>query len=492
MRILLVWPTSPKTFWSMENALKFISKKCSEPPLGLLTVAALLPVAWEKKLVDMNVSSLKDDDIRWADYVFVGGMDIQEKSFRSVVSHCKELGTRVVAGGPMCTSRHEQFEEVDHFVLNEAEITLPLFLSDLQKGDPQRVYTTDQFADMTTTPLPLWHLLKMDKYATMDVQYSRGCPHDCEFCSITYLYGHRPRTKDSEQFLRELESLYLAGWRGPVFIVDDNFVGNRRKLKTELLPAMIQWAESRGRPFAMSTEVTIDLSDDETLMQLMAEAGFDMVFVGIETPDDGSLGECNKLQNRGRDLVESVQTLQRQGFEVTAGFIVGFDHDQLDIFDRQIRFIQTSGIVSAMVGLLNAPIGTRLFDRLRAENRLQGLSTGNNVEANLNFVPKMGINPLIVGYRNILRTIYSPKAYFERMKTFLQKYRVPTFGPRRLTAQDISAFFRAVWRLGFVEEGKRFFWRLLFWVLHNAPEKLPRAMSLAIRGLHYRRVAEVL
>ena len=492
MRILLVWPTTPRTFWSMENALKFISKKCSEPPLGLLTVAALLPVAWEKKLVDMNVSSLKDDDIRWADYVFVGGMDIQEKSFRSVVSHCKELGTRVVAGGPMCTSRHEQFEEVDHFVLNEAEITLPLFLSDLQKGDPQRVYTTDQFADMTTTPLPLWHLLKMDKYATMDVQYSRGCPHDCEFCSITYLYGHRPRTKDSEQFLRELESLYLAGWRGPVFIVDDNFVGNRRKLKTELLPAMIQWAESRGRPFAMSTEVTIDLSDDETLMQLMAEAGFDMVFVGIETPDDGSLGECNKLQNRGRDLVESVQTLQRQGFEVTAGFIVGFDHDQLDIFDRQIRFIQTSGIVSAMVGLLNAPIGTRLFDRLRAENRLQGLSTGNNVEANLNFVPKMGINPLIVGYRNILRTIYSPKAYFERMKTFLQKYRVPTFGPRRLTAQDISAFFRAVWRLGFVEEGKRFFWRLLFWVLHNAPEKLPRAMSLAIRGLHYRRVAEVL
>ena len=381
MRILLVYPENPDTFWGFKRALRFISKKAMEPPLGLLTVAAMLPASWELRLVDLNVRRLHDRDLTWADYVFLSGMIVQRASFEQVLARCARLGVKVVAGGPMATTTPEDFPTADHLVLNEAEVTLPLFLADLERGSPQRIYRADGFPEITSTPQPRWDLLELKKYATMDVQYSRGCPHDCEFCNITTLYGHRPRTKSTAQFLAELDSLHAAGWRDSVFVVDDNFIGNRRKLRTDLLPALVEWSERNGHPFEFSTEATIELSDDEELMELMVRAGFRMVFVGIETPDEGSLAECNKVQNRGRDLVESVKILQRHGLEVTGGFIVGFDSDRPDIFDRQIRFIQNSGIMTAMVGVLQAPLGTRLFQRLKDENRLLDSWTGNNMDA---------------------------------------------------------------------------------------------------------------
>ncbi len=490
MKILLVYPESPNTFWSLKRALRFVSKKSSEPPLGLITVASLLPVTWEKRLVDMNVTRLKDKDITWADYVFISGMDIQRGSFTSVVDRCNALDVKVVAGGPISTTNYRELTGIDHFILNEAEITLPLFLEDLKNGTPEPVYTTTRFPELTSTPLPRWDLLDMKKYATMDIQYSRGCPFDCEFCSITALYGRKPRTKGTEQFLRELESLYTAGWKGAVFIVDDNFIGNKKKLKTELLPALVEWSKTRKYPFAFTTEVSINLSDDEELMRLMIEAGFRSTFIGIETPEEASLVECGKAQNQDRNMLDSIHTLQRNGFNVTGGFIVGFDNDKPDIFDRQIRFIQESGIVTAMVGLLNAPVDTRLFKRLRTENRITDEFNGNNVDVSLNFIPKMRKETLVEGYKKILRSIYSQKAYFERLKTFLSMYRRPNVAPARFHFSSIRTLFHAVWILGFLEKGNRFFWKLLFFVLRDSPKKLPQAIRLAIYGFHFRKLAE--
>jgi len=489
MRILLVYPETPETFWSFKKALKFIAKKSMEPPLGLLTVAAMLPSGWEKRLVDMNVTPLKDRDLRWADYVFLGGMEIQRKSFEQVVTRCNSLGVKVVAGGPMVTTSPEEFQAIDHLVLNEAEITLPLFLEDLAQGCPKPIYTSDRFPELAETPIPLWELLDMRKYATMDIQYSRGCPHDCEFCSITTLYGHKPRTKPTAQFLREMDSLYDAGWRGSIFVVDDNFIGNRRKLKTDFLPGLIEWSEARGNPFELTTEVTVTLADDEELMDLMSRAGFRMVFVGIETPDEGSLAECNKFQNTDRDLVESVKILQRHGFDVSGGFIVGFDSDRPDIFDRQINFIQKSGIVLAMVGMLQAPIGSRLFKRMKDENRLIDGWNGNNVNGSLNFHPRMHPDLLVEGYKRIIRTIYSGGSYLERALTFLKEYKLPASRAGRLSLEQITAAVKALWRLGVIDPEKSYFWQLLRQTLRDFPQKLPQALTLAIKGYHLRAVA---
>ncbi len=489
MHILLVYPEIPDTFWGFKRALRFISKKTMEPPLGLLTVAAMLPPTWELRLADLNVAPLRDRDLAWADYVFLSGMSVQRPSFEEVLGRCHRLGVKVVAGGPMATTSPDDFPTATHLVLNEAEVTLPRFLADLERGCPQPLYTSDEFPEITSTPLPRWDLLDMRHYATMDLQYSRGCPHDCDFCNITTLYGHKPRTKDTAQFLRELDSLYAAGWRGSVFVVDDNFIGNRRKLRSELLPALIEWSERHGHPFEFSTEATITLADDEELMELMGRAGFRMVFVGIETPDEGSLAECNKLQNKGRDLLESVKILQRHGLEVSAGFIVGFDSDRPDIFDRQIRFIQKSGIMTAMVGLLQAPLGTRLFQRLKAENRLIDGWTGNNVNATLNFHPRMNPEVLVEGYKHIVHTIYSGAAYLERALIFLQEYHLPSGGGGRVTWSGLRAVAGAIWRLGVVDREKGHFWRLLGHVLLHSPRQLPQAFTLAIKGFHLRQVA---
>ncbi|HSB33491.1 MAG TPA: radical SAM protein, partial [Nitrospirota bacterium] len=422
MKILLVYPECPETFWSFKYALRFISKHASLPPLGLLTVAAMLPAGWDLRLADMNVRKLTDRDLRWADFVFLSAMSIQRVSAMSVIARCRALGVKVIAGGPLFTAMPDEFVDVDHLILNEAEVTLPLFLEDLQKGRLRRVYSSTQWADLSKTPVPRFDLLNKKRYASMNVQYSRGCPFDCEFCNITSLFGRTPRTKTGGQLLAEFERLYQGGWRHGVFIVDDNFIGNKGKLKKEVLPAIISWMEERGHPFELSTEASINLADDEELMQLMVRAGFDTVFVGIETPNEESLAECSKIQNRNRDLIESVKKIQRAGLEVQAGFIVGFDKDPITIFERLISFIQESGIATAMVGLLNAPKGTKLYNRLLSEGRLVKAATGDNTDFSINFVPKMPPEVLLSGYRRIVHTIYSPKYFYARVREFLREY----------------------------------------------------------------------
>ena len=493
MKILLVYPSYPDTFWSFKHALKFISKKASFPPLGLLTVAAMLPAEWEIKLVDMNVTTLTDEDIKWADYVFISAMVVQRDSAQEVITRCSRLSTRVVAGGPLFTTEYDEFDGVNHFVLGEAEVTLPLFLADLDKGCPKPVYISDRWPDINQTPVPMWSLINMKHYSSMNIQYSRGCPFDCEFCDIIILNGHKPRTKGKNQMVNELEALYRRGWRGGIFIVDDNFIGNRRKLKTETLPTLIRWMEEKKYPFAFSTEASINLADDEELMRLMVKAGFNQVFIGIETPNEESLAECNKLQNKNRDLAASVKKIQNYGFQVQGGFIVGFDSDPISIFRSQINFIQKSGIVTAMVGLLNAPRGTRLYQRLKKENRLVQGFTGDNTDCSLNFVPKMNYETLIDGYKQVLHTIYSPQQYYERIKTFLDEYQ-PRKAPgiSRLQWQHITAFVKSMWLMGFVEKGRRYYWRLLISTLFKYPRHFPLSIGLSVFGFHFRKIAEKL
>ncbi len=488
MKILLVYPKYPETFWSFKYALKFISKKATLPPLGLLTVAAMLPSDWEVRLADKNVTSIKDTELRWADYVFLSAMSIQRASVESIVARCKKLGVKIIAGGPLFTAMPEEFAHLDHLILNEAEITLPLFLEDLKQGKARHLYTSPQWANLSTTPVPRFGLLNKRKYASMNIQYSRGCPFDCDFCNITVLYGRVPRTKSVDQVLAEFEALYTQRWKGGVFIVDDNFIGNKGKLKKELLPAIIEWMEKHKYPFTLYTEVSINLSDDDELMRLMVKAGFDQVFVGIESPNDESLAECSKLQNRNRDLIASVRKIQHAGLEVQAGFIVGFDKDPDSIFERLIGFIQESGIVTAMVGLLNAPHGTKLYHRMKEEGRLVKSSSGDNTDFSINFIPKMSNEALLTGYRSILNTIYSPKHYYARVKKFLKEYRPVELKRSYFRVSHFNAAIKSVFRLGIIGRERVHYWKLITWSLFTRPKLFPHAITLSIYGFHFRKV----
>ena len=497
MKALLVYPKHPDTFWSFKHALRFISKKALHPPLGLLTVAEMLPEEWEKRLVDMNVAMLTDKDLEWADYVLISAMLVQKESTKEIITRCNKLGVKTVAGGPLFTAEYEGFEGVDHLVLNEAEITLPLFLADLEKGNAKHRYTSHEFPDIERTPVPLWELVNMKKYVSMTIQYSRGCPFNCEFCDITTLYGHKSRTKGKAQILGELETLHSRGWRGNVFFVDDNFIGNRKKLKSDVLPAIIDWMKRRKYPFNFSTEASIDLSDDDELMQMMFKAGFDGVFVGIETPDEESLAECNKSQNRNRDLVACVKKIQKFGLEVHGGFIVGFDSDPPSIFKRQIEFIQKSRIITAMVGLLNAPRGSKLYKRIEKEGRLLKDISGDNTDFSTNIIPKMGNEKLVKGYKSIIGGIYSPRPYYERVKEFLREYKPLEkrvfhlhFGYLRYHFGYVGAFSKSIWSLGIIDKERIYYWKLFFWSLFRRPKLLPMAIGYTIYGFHFRKVFE--
>jgi radical SAM superfamily enzyme YgiQ (UPF0313 family) len=488
VNILLIYPEFPDTFWSFKHALKFISKKSSFPPLGLLTVAAMLPAEWNKRLVDVNVTRLTGADLAWADYVFISGMTVQRDSAHQIVERCQEAGVKIVAGGPLFVSEYEEFEAVDHFVLNEAEITLPPFLADLAQGCAKHIYTSTEFADIQQTPVPMWELIDLKQYGSMCIQFSRGCPYNCDFCNVTALLGHRPRVKTPQQIIAELEGLYKQGWRGHVFFVDDNLIGNKRSLKTELLPALIEWQKDRRIPFF--TEVSINLADDEQLMTMMFEAGFNTVFIGIETPDEHSLAECSKSQNENRDLIEDVRSIQRAGLQVQGGFIVGFDTDRPSIFQRQIDFIQKSGIVTAMVGLLQALPGTQLYERLKQEGRLLDQLSGDNVDGTTNIIPVMNFDTLHEGYQKILHHIYAPEPYYQRVKTFLREYKTPKFtAPPNL--QYILAFFRSIYRLGILGQERVHYWKLLGWTLFHRPTLFHVAVTLAVYGYHFRKVCQL-
>ncbi len=495
LKVLLVYPEYPETFWSLKHAIRFISKKAVHPPLGLITVAAMLPQTWKKRLVDMNVRHLKDRDIQWADVVFISGMAIQKESAAEVVRRCKQQGTKMVAGGPLFTESYEDesFRGIDHFVLNEAENTLAPFLEDFHNGTPRPLYTSAEFPEITGTPTPLWELLDMKNYADMSIQYSRGCPFDCEFCDITALFGRKVRCKTAVQMETELERLYSLGWRGPVFLADDNFIGNKQQLKKSVLPAVTAWMERRKNPFNLATEVSINIADDDTLMEMMVRAGFDTIFIGIETPDNDSLQECGKIQNKNRDMVAAVKKIRRFGLDVTGGFIVGFDHDTPSIFMRQIEFIEKSGIVTAMVGLLNAPRNTRLYRRLKSEKRLLDDFTGSNTDLSVNFVPKMGYNKLVEGYKQILSGLYSCKPYYKRVKQWLiEKENGPgkTKGSP-IRPRHIKALFKTIVLLGIKDSGRLYYWKLFFWSLFRHPRLFSKALTFAVFGFHFRKVFSI-
>ncbi|HPF39209.1 MAG TPA: radical SAM protein [Phycisphaerae bacterium] len=487
MKILLVSPQTPHTFWSFSHVMPFISKKAAFPPLGLVTVAAMLPRAWSLRLVDLNVESLTDAQIEWADYVFVTGMIIHEASVRQVIHRCRSKGKTIIGGGPLFTTGHERFQEVDHFVLGEAECVVDELVRDLENGTLKPQYASSEKPDLTATPIPRWDLLDMRQYARMSVQFSRGCPFNCDFCDIIVMYGRVPRSKPPAQMIAELEALKAAGWDGSVFIVDDNFIGHRARAKA-LLRALIDWRRRRRIKWTFLTEVSLNIVDDPELLSLMAEAGFTSVFVGIESPEEESLAECSKTQNRRRDLVEAVRTIQKSGMEVMGGFIVGFDNDKPGIFDQQLKFIREAGVVTAMVGLLTALPETGLFKRLRAEGRILANSTGNNLDAVLNYIPTMNRQTLIDGYRRLVQQLYTPKEYYARILIFLRNYK-PSGPAVRLRWQEIRAFVRSMWVMGVASRGRRQYWKFMAQALVAHPRAFSLAAQLAITGYHFRRIA---
>lgn len=490
MKVILISPRTPDTFWSFKHALRFVSKRASMPPLGLLTVAAMLPPEWELKLVDLNIERLREEDLRWADYVFIGAMIVHQESVREIVARCAAARKTVIAGGPLFTTGHEAFPEIPHFVLGEAEEVMPELVEDLRQGKLKPIYRASRWPDLTHAPVPRWDLLKQRHYVTMAVQFSRGCPFDCEFCDIIVMNGRVPRTKTPAQLIAELDGLRRRGWKDMVFIVDDNFIGNKRNTRA-LLHALIEWRQRTGAKMGFLTEASVNLADDPELCALMIQAGFKKVFVGIETPSAEALAECHKRQNTNRDLVDAVHTLQRAGFEVMGGFIVGFDSDKPDIFKRQFEFIQRSGVATAMVGLLTALPQTRLWKRLKNEGRLEAGSTGNNTDAVLNFKPALSKDYLVNGYRDLMKKLYEPRHYYARIRTFLKTHR-PT-GPRlRLSWADFVAFVKSFWVLGVWHCGRVAYWRLFWSTLLKRPRQFSRAIELAITGYHLRRVARKL
>ncbi len=488
MNVLLISPRTPDTFWSFKHVLRFVSKKATFPPLGLLTVAAMLPRQWTLKAVDLNVTCLADADLRAVDVVMISAMLVHEASVREVAKRCAALGKRVIAGGPLFTTGHESFPEIQHFVLGEAEELMPQLVADLQAGSVRKIYQATTRPDLALTPVPRWDLIEPKHYVTMAVQFSRGCPFDCEFCDIIVMNGRTPRTKSPAQLIAELEALRARGWKDMVFLVDDNFIGNKTRTRG-LLREMIAWRERTKPEMGFLTEASINLADDAELRGMMVAAGFRKVFVGIETPDVAALEECHKVQNQGRDLVAAVRTLQRDGLQVMGGFIVGFDSDQPDVFKRQFEFIQRSGVVTAMVGLLNALPKTRLHQRLQREGRLETKSMGNNTDATLNFRPKLDREFLESGYRDLMKKLYEPRAYYQRVRTFLKNHR--PVGPQlRLSWADFGAFVKSFWLLGIWYRGRVAYWRFFWSTLLKRPAQFRAAIELAIMGHHFRRVAK--
>jgi radical SAM superfamily enzyme YgiQ (UPF0313 family) len=487
-KILLVYPRYPDTFWSFRHALKFSCEKAFVPPLALLTVAALLPKTWNLKLVDINVEALKEEDIQWADYVFLSAMDVQQESTKEVITQVKTYGKKIVAGGPLFTLAPDRFPEIDHLVLKEVETILPSFIEDLKKEEAKHIYFSNEWPDITTSPIPEWNLLDLKNYAVMCIQYSRGCPFDCDFCDISVLNGKKLRMKTVAQVLRELETLYQKGWRGNIFFTDDNFIGDPQKLKKDLLPALINWMEDKRYPFRFLTQATINVVDDEELVKLMVGAGFDSLFVGIETPEEKSLHECHKVQNKDRDMITAVKKMQRLGLEVLGGFIVGFDSDTPDIFEKQKDFIQESGIVTAMVGLLNPLKGTKLYKRLQEEGRLLSEFKGDNTEFCINFVPKMGYQKLLEGYRDLVTSIYSPYHFYRRLITFLGNYRPLRKKVYPFQFSSIKAFFHCSWALGIASDGRFYYWKTLLWTILRRPELFYLCVRRTVYGYHFRKI----
>lgn len=466
MRILLVYPEMPDTFYALKHFIHVAGKKAAFPPLGLLTVASLLPKHWEKKLVDLNVQPLTDKDLTWADYVFLSAMNVQEESVREILDHCKKKGTKVVAGGPLFTHEYERFDGVHHFILNEAEITLLPFLEDLDAGQPKAIYQSKDFTNVTQSPLPMFELIDMKHYLYAIVQYSRGCPYLCDFCDVTALFGRKPRTKTPQQIITELEAIDQSGNAQLVLFADDNLIGNKRVLKSELLPAIIEWRKQKNPGFYFATQLTVNLIDDEELMQLLADAGFRHVFIGIETPDEESLKGSHKNQNLKRNMLETIHRIHEKGFIISGGFIVGFDTDTDSSFDHIRNFIQESGIPLPIVNVLKAPPGTELYERMKRENRLTKPFAFE--EGDTNIAPVMGEEKVLKGFLQVIEGLYTPEMSIQRLQTFFTHHRFTSATVKikpKFNVTDALMVLRVIYLLGIKDTHRKYFWKLIFWTI---------------------------
>ena len=488
---LLVYPRQPPTYWGSDFALDIVGVKSAFPPLGLLTIAAMFPPGYDLRVVDMNVASLEDSDLEWADMVFTSTMIVQRTSLENVIERCNRAGVPVVAGGPHPTTFHDEIDGVSHFVLDEAEEIFPEFLSDLADGTAKAVYREPMKPDVTRTPVPRFDLIDMDSYFSMGVQFSRGCPFDCEFCDIIKLYGQVPRTKSPDQVIREFDTLYELGWRGPVFLVDDNFIGNKREAM-KLLPEIAAWQRERGHPFTLSTEASVNLSRMDELMDIMVEAGFDTVFLGIETPNPKALLKTKKQQNVSkRDdnyLFTAVRTIQGKGMQVQGGFILGLDGDDEGVFDAQIEFIREAGIPVAPIYLLTALRGTDMYERFRRENRLIDVPLGNNATT-LNFKTEMDRGTLIEGYMRVTATLYDPalENYLERCLALLENLE---FVPHLYKPKSRNAVFADLMGVRSRLSARQIpaFTKYIAKVSKDHPRLLPMAVRLAAMGYHFEKI----
>ncbi|MBD1865962.1 B12-binding domain-containing radical SAM protein [Leptolyngbya sp. FACHB-671] len=474
MRVLLLYPLFPKSFWSFDKALELIGRKVSLPPLSLTTVAAILPQTWEFRLVDRNVGYESEADWYWADLVIISGMIVQKEDMLHLIEAAKRRGKRVAVGGPYVTSVPDaaQVAGADFLVLDEGEITLPLLVEALERGETTGVFRSNgEKPDVTTTPLPRFDLLNLNAYSDMSVQFSRGCPYQCEFCDIIVLYGRKPRTKTPAQLLAELQKLYDLGWRRSIFVVDDNFIGNKRNAKL-MLRELAPWMAERGYPFSFSTEASVDLAQDQELLDLMIAANFGAVFLGIETPDTDSLSLTQKFQNTRNSLIESVQTINRSGLRVMAGFIIGFDGEKSGAGDRIIDFVEATAIPQAHFSMLQALPNTALSQRLQKEGRLLETGEANIHQTTLiNFVPTRPLVEIAHEYVRCFWDLYEPDRYLARVyRHFIDMKPKPHKKKFKLPALiDLRALFIICWRQGLKRNTRWQFWQQLFSIIQHNP-----------------------
>ena len=483
MRALLVNPAFPDSYWSGRFSLRFARRRSLLPPLGLITVAALLPRNWEIRLVDLDVEPLTDEQIRWADVVMLSGMLVQRPSLHEVLGRCRKLGVRTVVGGPYATALPRELSAADHVVVGEGEDQVPVLAADLEAGRAQHLYREDGKPDMSASPLPRYELLKKGAYHQMSLQYSRGCPFSCEFCDIIVMYGRMPRTKTGRQVIAELEAIRDTGFAGDVFFVDDNFIGNKPAVK-QVLPEIAAWRHRSRPPLEFYTEASMNLADDVELVDLMTRAGFSAVFMGIETPSQEGLKETKKFQNMKRDLKDQVHGLLDRGLDVWAGFILGFDSDGPESFDRMIQFIQNAAIPYAMIGMLSAMPNTPLYARLEKEGRLRPEVSGDAFGLT-NVVTRMSTSQMLSGYRRVLETLYHPEVYFQRCRENLARWKPVAGTLRPLGPRDLVSGLRALWGQGITGRYRKAYWDFLQWVIRHHPDKLGRAIAQAAAGHHY-------
>ena len=492
MRTLFIYPEFPKTFWSYEKILELVNRKVLLPPLGLVTVAALLPQEWDMKLVDRNVREVTEEEWNWAEMVIISGMIVQKEDMAVQIAKAKHLGLPVAVGGPYASSTPDapELDEADFKILDEGEITLPMFLDALEKGETSGSFTSGgDKPDVTETPIPRFDLLELDAYDSMSVQFSRGCPFNCEFCDIIVLYGRKPRTKKPEQLIAELQYLHNLGWRRSIFLVDDNFIGNKRNAKM-LLPQIRTWQEERGYPFSFATEASVDLADDEEMMRMMHDARFESVFLGIETPDEASLETARKLQNTRNPLDAAVDRITANGLRVMAGFIIGFDGEKSGAGPRIVEFVTRTGIPAAMMGMLQALPKTALWARLEREGRLiqnEDAAKGVNQTNLLNFKPTRPIRDIANEYVESFCALYEPNAYMDRVYSYYLKMGAPRWkaAPKLPTWTDIRALSIVVWRQGIKRDTRWRFWRYMIGMARQNPALLEQFLVVLAHNEHF-------